>query len=109
MPGPAIADTTFVDSGGAGACNTPPTVLGLPSSGGSARVYVGGKPVVKSGDVFKPVPGTTPNGNPCVSPRTLRASSSVRVNKLSIGRLGDTLNPSTGITIAAGSNKVFAG
>jgi uncharacterized Zn-binding protein involved in type VI secretion len=109
MPGPVVADTTFVDSGGTGACTTPPTVLGAPSSGGSARVYVGGKPVVKEGDVFSPVPGTTPNGNPCTSTRTLKGSSTVRVNGVSIGRMGDTLNPGTGITIAAGSNKVFAG
>lgn len=109
MPGPSIADPTFIDSGGGGACNTPPTVLGTPSTSGSGKVYVGGKPVVKEGDAFKPVPGTTPKGDPCASPRTLKGSSTVRVNGASIGRVGDVLNASTSITIAKGTNKVFAG
>ena len=109
MPGPSIADPTFIDSGGTGICNTPPTVLGTPSVATSGKVYVGGKVVLKEGDAFKPVPGTTPKGDPCASPRTLKGSSTVRVNGASIGRMGDTLNPGTGIMIAKGTNKVYAG
>lgn len=102
MAGIPIATITSIDSGGAGACNTPPLVLGK-GGGISPRVYAGKIPVVKSGDTFKPAPGTTPKGDPCVSPRTLKGKSKCMVGKLPVGKQGDILNAPTGITIAKAS------
>lgn len=100
MAGIPVATITSIDSGGTGTCNTPPLVLG---KSGSVKVYAGKIPVVKSGDTFKPAPGTTPKGDPCTSPRVLKGKSKCMVNKLPIGKQGDTLNASTGITIAKAS------
>lgn len=101
MPGIPIATITSIDSGGAGTCNTPPLVLGKGS--GVVNVYAGKIPVVKSGDTFKPAPGTTPKGDPCTSPRVLKGKSKCLVGKLPVGKQGDTLYEPTGITIAKAS------
>lgn len=104
MAGIPIATVASIDSGGAGACNTPPLVLGKASSEtGVAKVYAGKILVVKSADTFKPAPGTTPKGDPCASPRVLKGKSLVQVGKLPVGKKGDTLNEPTGITIAKAS------
>lgn len=111
MAGKPVADITSTDSGGKGSCNTPPLVLGKPSTGGAGvgKVYVGKKLVVKNTDSFRPAPGTTPKGDPCQSTRVLKAVSTVKVGKQSIGKQGDVLNSSTNITIAKASEaRVFA-
>lgn len=111
MAGKPVADITSTDSGGKGSCNTPPLVLGRPSVGGGGvvKVYAGKKLVVKNTDSFRPAPGTTPKGDPCQSPRTLKAQSTVKIGKQSIGKQGDVLNSSTNITIAKASEaRVFA-
>lgn len=104
MAGIPIATVASIDSGGKGACNTPPLVLGKASSAtGVAKVYAGKILVVKSSDTFKPAPGTTPKGDPCTSPRTLKGKSKCKVGKLPVGKKGDTLYAPTGITIAKAS------
>ena len=104
MAGKPVADITSIDSGGKGACNTSPLVLGKASSApGVGKVYAGKKLVVKAGDAFRPAPGTTPKGDPCTSPRILKSSSKAKVSKKAIGKQGDTLNASTNITIAKAS------
>lgn len=111
MAGKPVADITSTDSGGTGVCNTPPLILGRPSTGGVGigKVYVGKQLVVKNTDSFRPATGTTPNGNPCQSTRILRAQSTVKVGKQSIGKQGDVLNSSTNIIIAKASTaRVFA-
>lgn len=110
MAGKPVADVTSTDSGGKGTCNTPPLVLGIPSTGGSqSKVYVGKKVAVKNTDSFRPAPGTTPDGDPCQSPRVLKTQSTVRIGKKAIGKQGDVLNSSTNITIAKASTaRVFA-
>jgi hypothetical protein len=110
MAGKPVADITSTDSGGKGSCNTPPLVLGKPSTGGGVvKVYAGKKLVVKNTDSFKPAPGTTPKGDPCQSTRTLKAVSTVKIGKQSIGKKGDVLNSSTNIIIAKASEaRVFA-
>lgn len=110
MAGKPVADITSTDSGGKGSCNTPPLVLGRPSSAGTIpKVYAGKKLMVKNGDSFRPAPGTTPKGDPCQSPRTLKAVSTVRIGRKAVGKQGDVLNSSTNITIAKASEaRVFA-
>jgi hypothetical protein len=109
MAGKPVADVTSTDSGGTGTCNTPPLVLGTPSGGAAARVYVGKKSTVGEGDTFSPAPGTTPKGDPCSSERVLQTVSTVKVIKKSIDKQGDVLNPSTNITIAKPSEaRVYA-
>ena len=96
------------DSGGAGVCNTPPTsILPAPPS----KYLIGGVPPVLEGDTMTPVPGTTPNGFPCTSPRqAVSTSTKVRFGGRRVCFVGDPLNPTTGIVIgpSAASPKVFA-
>lgn len=109
MSGRLVATESAIDSGGTGACNTPPLVLGRPG-GDPVRVFCGKQMVVKEGDVFTAAPGTTPKGDPCTSPRTLIARRKVFVSKRSIGVLQDVLNSSTNIIINkdSGQHRVFA-
>lgn len=108
MSGKLVGTQAAIDSGGQGACNTPPLVVGRPGS--PTKVFAGKQMVLKNGDTFNPAPGTTPKGDPCQSPRTLRAVRKVFVGKKAIGTLGDFLNSSTNITVAqdAGQHRVFA-
>ena len=96
-----IATTVSMDSGGAGACNTPPKVTGAASSGSSISLYAMKKPVLFNSNVLAPAPGTTPKGDPCTSPRKVVAISNGKTAKNGIAKVGDTLNEPTGITIAS--------
>lgn len=95
-----IATTTSLDSGGKGVCNTPPTVTGAPSTPG-INLYAMKKPVLFNSNVLSPVPGTTPKGDPCTSPRKVVAVSNSNTSKNSIAKVGDILNEPTSITIAS--------
>tara|TARA_B100000424_G_C22753834_1_gene407133 strand:- start:72 stop:404 length:333 start_codon:yes stop_codon:yes gene_type:complete len=96
------------DSGGTGACTTPPTPLApIPVS----KYLIGGVPPVLEGDTMTPVPGTTPAGGVCTSPRqAVSTSTKVRFGGRRVCFPGDPLNPATGIVIgpSAASPKVFA-
>jgi len=96
-----IATTTSIDSGGKGACNTPPKVTGAASVSGGIQLYAMKKPVLFSTNVLAPAPGTTPKGDPCTSPRKVNAVSNSKTSKNSIAKVGDVLNPSTNITISS--------
>ena len=98
-----IATTISMDSGGKGSCNTPPKVTGPASTSGSIGLYAMGKPVLFNGNVLAPAPGTTPKGDPCTSPRVVRAISNGRTSKNGIAKVGDDLNISTNIKIASTS------
>lgn len=101
MPGKVAGYNGVVDSGGAGACNTPPCVIG-PSV--PRTVTVGGLFPILEGDVLTPAPGTTPGGNPCTTPRVaISTTAKVRMNGLRPCCPGDFLATATGITITAAS------
>jgi hypothetical protein len=92
------------DSGGAGACNTPPAPLAPQNpSAILGKVKFGGFPPILEGDVLTPAPGTTPKGDPCASPRTaISTAVKVRIGGRAPCSPGDVLNAGTGITIASG-------
>jgi uncharacterized Zn-binding protein involved in type VI secretion len=94
------------DSGGTGSCNTPPTPLAGASSG-ARQVFVNQKPVMVNGDQLNPANGTTSNGSPCVSQRTVVATGNVYVNKQPLAKVGDTLNSTNNIKITTGASNVF--
>ena len=96
-----IATTVSMDSGGKGACNTPPTVTGAPSTAAATTLYAMKKPVLFSGQALAPVPGTTPKGDPCTSPRKVVAVSNSKTSKKFVAKVGDVLNEPTSITIAS--------
>lgn len=104
----AIYRPGAMDSGGAGVCNTPPTsILPAPPS----KYLIGGVPPVLEGDTMTAVPGTTPAGGVCTSPRqAVSTSTKVRFGGRRVCFPGDPLNPATGIVIgpSAASPKVFA-
>ena len=104
----AIYRPGATDSGGAGACNTPPTPLApIPPS----KYLIGGVPPVLEGDTMTPAPGTTPNGFPCTTPRVaVSTSTKVRFGGRRVCFVGDFLNSTTALTIgpSAASPKVFA-
>ena len=87
------------DSGGSGSCNTPPFPIG-PTGFATGKYFVGGFPVILGGDVLTPAPGTTPGGNPCVTPRTAIATSAkVFFGGRPVCRVGDILGTSGGTPI----------
>lgn len=94
------------DTGGSGACNTPPKPLSS-SSQGSRTVFANNRPVIVGGDVLTPASGTTPIGIPCTSPRTVVSSGTVFVNNKPLAKVNDVLNAGTNIRIATGASTVF--
>lgn len=94
MPGKVAVYNGAVDSGGAGACNTPPFAIG--PAPGNVKVLIGGLPPILEGDVLTPAPGTTPGGNPCTTPRTATSTSAK-------GRIGGRRPCSPGDILAATS------
>ena len=96
------------DTGGAGACNTPPTLLAPVPVG---KYFIQGIPPVLEGDIMTPAAGVTPAGVPCTSPReAVSTSTKVRCGGRRVCFPGDPLNATTGIVIgpSAASPKVFA-
>lgn len=81
-------------------CGAPPR----PSSGASGDVFVNGIAVHRQSDSWTPhsCPDSPPHGANLSS-----GSSTVYVNSLQCGRIGDPI--SCGSSVAAGSSDVFAG
>ena len=103
-----IATTISMDSGGKGSCNTPPKVTGPASTSGSIGLYAMRKPVLFNGNTLSPAPGTTPKGDPCTSPRVVKAISNGKTSKNGIAKVGDDLNISTNIKIASTPDALVA-
>ncbi len=96
------------DTGGAGACNTPPTPLAPVPVG---KYFIQGIPPVLEGDTMTPAAGTTPAGFPCTTPRVaVSTSTKVRFGGRRVCFVGDFLNQATALAIgpSAASPKVFA-
>ena len=105
----AIYSPGATDTGGGGACITPPTPLApLPPN---PKYLIGGVPPVLEGDTMTPVTGLTPAGTPCVTTRqAVSSSAKVRFGGRRVCFPGDPLNAATGTMIgpSAASPKVFA-
>lgn len=102
MPGFIAVYNGSPDSGGAGACNTPPAPIAPVPTG--LKVLIGGLPPILEGDVLTPAPGTTPGGNPCTTPRTAVSTAvKVRIGGRRPCFPGDFLAQSTSITITPAS------
>lgn len=104
--GKPVAIYKGVDSGGICPCVTPPTAL-TPPIGNVFGNKIG---IMKNTDVLTPANGLTCTTTPvpCVSPRIVKSVSKVFVNKFPIAKIGDTLNPTTKITIPIGAPTIFA-
>ena len=91
------------DTGGAGACNTPPAVLSPPGFA-AGKYFVGGFTPILEGDTLSPAPGSTPNGFPCASPRiAISTSAKVFFGGRRVCKVGDVLNATTNIRIGPGA------
>lgn len=60
-----------------------------------------------NGDTLTQANGTTPNGSPCGSQRTVVATGTVYVNKQPLAKVGDTLNSTNNIKITTGATNVY--
>jgi hypothetical protein len=60
-----------------------------------------------NGDTLNPANGTTANGSPCVSQRTVVATGKVYVNKQPLAKVGDTLNSTNNIRITTGDTNDY--
>jgi uncharacterized Zn-binding protein involved in type VI secretion len=83
---------------------------GMVRAQGSGNVFCNGIPISRQGDINSvhlfPNPSPPPDCLPHTAPIT-SGSSTVKVNGLGCGRVGDALTACT--SVAAGSGNVFAG